>query len=162
MNKLAGFLAVSLLSFMALAFGQQLRNQKGEVERAAQEVKTFVLSGEPVVGSDGSTSVPYAGYQSTFYVNVGPGEHQELTLIVWGLHFHAPHSSPASIYCQPRQSDNYDHGFPDAFACQVLSTDNAWYAYYNRIKVRLRRLDSNHAWGQDLRLDFVVVESANL
>src|SRR3954453_10530508 len=112
MNKLAGFLAVSLLSFTALSFGQQLRNQKGEVESPAQGVKTFVLQGEPVVGIDGSTSVPYAGYQSTFYVSVGPGNHQEFTLTVWGLHFHAPHSSPASIHCQPRQSDNYDHGFP--------------------------------------------------
>jgi hypothetical protein len=162
MNKLAGFLAVSLLSFTALPFGQQLRNQKGEVESAAQEVKTFVLAGEPVVGTDGSTSVPYAGYQSTFYVNVGPGEHQELTLTVWGLHFHAPHSAPASIQCQPRQSENEDHGYPDAFACQVLSTDSSGSPYYDRIKVRLRRLDSPHAWGQDLRLDFVVFEAANL
>jgi hypothetical protein len=159
MNKLTGFLAVSLLSFTATAFGQQGEGQ-------AQNVKTLALSQPKAATStngattNGSTYTD-AGYMSNFYVYVGPSNYQEYTFTVYGLHFAYPNSAPATIHCQPRQYDNYDYGFPDAFSCQVISTEYSYADYSNHIKVRIRRLDQPYGWGQNLRLDFVVFETAH-
>ena len=73
---------------------------------------------------------------------------------IGGFHFTTP--TPAVVLVQPRQGVNAVLGFPDQFAVQVLFTDE------HTIRVRTKRLDSDAGWGQNLRLDFLVIERVNI
>ena len=73
-----------------------------------------------------------------------------------GLRFTITHlnltATPTVVLVQPRQSDNQDHGFSDEFAVQVITTAPT------QITGRVQRLDiPNSGWGQDLRLDFLII-----
>ena len=73
--------------------------------------------------------------------------------LLGGFNFTTP--SPMVVLVQPRQNINAALGFPDQFAVQVVYTDQ----YH--ILVRTTRVDSNLGWGQNLRLDILVVDKYN-
>ena len=75
---------------------------------------------------------------------------QQLNLTITGLSLTTDY--PSTVLLQPRQSDNNDHGYTDEFAVQVITTSRS------ELVVRVRRLDSNSGWGQDLRLDIFIVD----
>jgi hypothetical protein len=50
------------------------------------------------------------------------------------------------------RGDNQNNNFPDQFAAQVITTAQ------DRVVVRVKRLDGNGGWGQNLRLDLFVVD----
>jgi hypothetical protein len=60
--------------------------------------------------------------------------------------------TPSTVLLHPRQSDNQDFGWGDEFAVQVITTSAS------EMLVRIRRLDSDSGWGQDLRLDIFIVD----
>ena len=60
--------------------------------------------------------------------------------------------NPFVVMVQPRQSYNGDSWWHDQFAVQVIKTSA------NNITVRVRRIDQETGWGQQLRLDVVIVE----
>jgi len=60
--------------------------------------------------------------------------------------------TPAVVLLQPRQSDNQDNGWFDEFAVQVITTSAS------EILAKIRRLDSDSGWGQDLQLDIFIVD----
>jgi hypothetical protein len=64
-------------------------------------------------------------------------------------------STPSVVLCQARQSDNIDHGWTDQFCIQVIETAPDF------VRVRVRRFDNGtggSGWGQNLRLDVLVIE----
>jgi hypothetical protein len=56
------------------------------------------------------------------------------------------------VALQPRQNDNNENNWPDEFAVQVITTGT------DHISGRVLRLDGNSGWGQELRLDFLIIE----
>jgi hypothetical protein len=82
----------------------------------------------------------FAGSSSTQYLN--------LTINGFAL----TTNTPSTVILQPRQSANQDFGFGDEFAVQVITTSAS------QMLVRIRRLDSNSGWGQNLRLDIFIVD----
>ena len=156
MNKTTKLFAVALWGFTALAFGQQTTNPASEKTVEAQDVKKFSLQTKAIGGTEvtpNSTYVPGAGYVTSTWVDLGSSSTQDFILTITGLHLTT--NSPAAISCQPRQNWNYDYGFSDQFACQVVTT--AW----DHMVVRVRRLDANGGWGQDLRLDLIIFDWVN-
>jgi hypothetical protein len=90
------------------------------------------------------------GQQHYGYVFTGP-RNGDLILKVTGWNFSTP--TPQIIQCQPRQSDNLDRGWSDQFAIQVIETGRDF------VRIRIRRLDANGGgWGQNLRIDMVIIE----
>ena len=81
----------------------------------------------------------------------GSSSTQDLLLTITGLALTT--DTPAVVLLQPRQSANQDFGFSDEFAVQVIDTSAT------ELLVRIQRLDSNSGWGQDLRLDILIVDS---
>jgi hypothetical protein len=60
--------------------------------------------------------------------------------------------TPNVVLFQPQQSADQDNGWSDEFAVQVITTSTT------QITGRVLRLDiPNSGWGQDLRLDFVII-----
>src|SRR4051794_21898175 len=156
MNTVTKFLAVSLWGFTAMAFGQQTTKQTSEGTATAQDVKKFSLQTNSIGGTGVTTNssyVPGAGYVTSTWVDLGSSSTQDFILTINSLHLST--DSPAAVTCQPRQNSNYDYGFPDQFACQVVTTAS------DHMVVRVRRLDSNSGWGQDLRLDLVIFDWVN-
>jgi hypothetical protein len=80
----------------------------------------------------------------------GSSPSQQLNLTING--FALTTDTPSTVLVQPRQSDNHDYGFADEFAVQIITTSR------NQMVVRIRRLDGNSGWGQDLRLDIFIVD----
>jgi hypothetical protein len=76
--------------------------------------------------------------------------------VVWKLlGWNLTNPVPAAVLCQARQSDNLDHGWPDQFWIQVIETGRDF------VRVRVRRIDGGtggSGWGQNLRLDVLVIE----
>ena len=64
-------------------------------------------------------------------------------------------ATPTLVTFQPRQSDNNENNWPDEFAVQVIRTAQ------DRILGRVLRIDSDSGWGQQLRLDFLIIEFNN-
>jgi hypothetical protein len=96
-------------------------------------------------------SVPGAGNVTSTFVIAGSSGTQELILTITNLHLTT--GSPATVICQPRQSVNQNFNFPDIFGVQVVTTAA------NQMVVRIRRLDANSGWGQDLRLDLLIFDN---
>ena len=122
-----------------------------------QNVKTLSL-GQKVDQAGPMVAVPGLGNVTSTFVDVGSnGQDADILLTITGLNFTT--SLPATVLLQPRQNVNEDFGFPDQFAVQLISTDFA------SILCRIRRIDpgsdSPHGWGQDLRLDILVVDLVN-
>ncbi len=119
----------------------------------AQNVTTFSLQGMTGAQAEPAVAVPGLGNVTTTFVLAGPSSTQELNLTVTGLHLTT--SSPSTVLLQPRQSANQDFGYPDEFAAQLITTAAGQFL------IRIRRLDSNSGWGQDLRLDMAIFDSVN-
>jgi hypothetical protein len=89
---------------------------------------------------------------ATFCTIPGGSPAQELLLTVTGLHLTT--NTPAVVLLQTRQAVNQNLGHSDEFAVQVISTSAT------ELLVLIRRLDTNSGWGQELRLDIFIVDSA--
>ena len=63
---------------------------------------------------------------------------------------------PRVVLIQPRQIANQELNFSDQFAVQVITTAR------NSIRCRVRRLDTNQGWGQEMGLDLFIVEQQAL
>jgi len=115
-----------------------------------QDMQLFSL-GQRTDQAGPLAAVPGLGNVVATYCLAGSSTTQELTLTIAG--FSLTTDTPAVVLIQPRQSVDQDFGFPDEFAVQVIDTSAT------QIVVRIRRLDSNSGWGQDLRLDIFIVDS---
>jgi hypothetical protein len=97
--------------------------------------------------------VPGLGNVVTTFVDVGPNNTRDLLLTITG--FSLSTDVPATVLMQPRQNANQNFGFPDQFNVMVITTAR------NQILVRIERADANGGWGQDLRLDILIVDRVN-
>lgn len=97
--------------------------------------------------------IPGIGNVTSTFAFVGSSPSVEKTVNIFGLHLSTPF--PASIQIHPRQSDNRDFGWHDQFAIQVITTSTT------SMLVRIRRLDQNSGWGQNLRLDLLIFDQVN-
>lgn len=117
---------------------------------SVQDVQQFPLGGAGAAGP--AAAVPGLGnVVATFCTLPGGSPDQELLVTITGLHLTT--STPAVVLVQPRQGVNQNLGHPDEFAVQVISTSAT------QIVVLVRRLDVNAGWGQELRLDVLIVDS---
>ena len=148
MKNIIRLLAIASFSLAGTAFAQNTAPAPRSVE--AQDARAQELAA-PVTPN--ARFDPFLGNVTSTYAYVGSSYYQELTVDVYGFHFGT--NTPAAISCQPRQSANYEYWYPDEFACQVITTSA------NTVRVRVRRLDNNSGWGQNLRLDFIVFDSVN-
>ncbi len=62
---------------------------------------------------------------------------------------------PATVLVQPRQSENLEKGYPDVFAIQVIETA------VDHIMIHVKRLDTDTGWGQNLRVDILIIEQTH-
>jgi hypothetical protein len=83
----------------------------------------------------------------------GPIQENDLTVDVTGL---GKVSDIAAIYLQTQQFQNADLGYRDQFALQVVSVDQQ--VPQTTIRVRVRRLDQDTGWAQQLRISVLVVD----
>ena len=101
---------------------------------------SYIASATILVGSSLTNEV--TKHETGVYVplpippSLGPGN--------WGIDH---------IFLQARQSVNEDFGYPDEFALQVIQT------YLDTVTFRVKRLDGNGGWGQDLQVDILIVLS---
>jgi hypothetical protein len=95
-------------------------------------------------------AVPGLGNVTATSVTLPPSASQELLVVVQGLNLTT--NTPAVVLVQPRQSWNQNKGWSDEFAVQVITTSTT------EIQVLVRRLDDNSGWGQNLRLDFFIID----
>ena len=96
--------------------------------------------------------VPGLGNVTAISTLVGPCNYPDLVLTIGGLNLTT--DTPTVVITQPRQGANQDFGYPDQFGVQVISTGKTW------LMVKIRRLDSKSGWGQNLRLDVLIIDSA--
>jgi hypothetical protein len=141
-------ITTSLFGLALMAYAQNNNAAVPKVQAAAPQADKSKES-MPMT----ATFDPWLGNVTSTYAYAGSSYYQEKTIDVYGFNFGTYY--PAAISCQPRQSVNYDYGYPDAFSCQVIYAGNTY------IRVRVRRLDSASGWGQNLRLDFIVFSAIN-
>jgi len=139
MNTRAMFLAMSLtLLPFALAHSAPMGKMEvaaGKAEVAAELSPQFVDPNRFYTGA----------------CRVGPRS-GDVTFTCFGLGF--PSSNPRLVQCQTRNSPLQPTSFPDQFGCQVIGTRPG------SVTVRIRRLDdgtTSSGWGQDLRLNLLIV-----
>ena len=77
----------------------------------------------------------------------------DLTVDITGL---GKVSDIAAIYLQTQQFQNADLDYNDQFALQVVSVDQQ--VPQTTIRVRVRRLDQDTGWAQQLRISILVVD----
>jgi len=65
-------------------------------------------------------------------------------------------SAIAAIYLQAQQFQNSDLNYTDEFALQVISVDQQ--VPQTTIRVRVRRVDQDSGWGQQLRISILVID----
>ena len=84
-------------------------------------------------------------------VVVGNSPDNELTVTATGLNRGA--YEPGYVFLQARQNvnDTIDHNYPDEFALQVIQ------ASPDSVTFRIKRLDANLGWGQELQVDIMFV-----
>ena len=95
-------------------------------------------------------AVPGLGNVTATSVTLPPSANQDMLVVVSGLNLTT--NTPAVVLVQPRQSVNQNLGWSDEFAVQVVTTSTT------EIRVLVRRLDVNSGWGQNLRLDFLIID----
>ena len=178
MTKHKATALVSAVFALLLAFETSSRAQAPAPDSAHQEPESQQASGrkkvpveieQPVEGylvarmdvvedtrasAKGTEAVlPIANYVHYGATTIAGGASGDVILTSTGWNLGA--SSPYSVQVQTRQaSNNPTSGFPDQFSVQVLSTTST------SIKVRIRRMDDgvgSSGWGQNLRLDFMVI-----
>ena len=113
----------------------------------AQDVQLLSLGQRT---GEGLAAVPGLGNVTATSVTLPPSANQNMLVVVNGLHLTT--NTPAAVLVQPRQSVNQNLGWSDEFAVQVITTSTT------EIRVLVRRLDVNSGWGQNLRLDFLIVD----
>jgi len=86
---------------------------------------------------------------------VGSSPTPGLRFTITGLSLHT--ATPTVVLFQPRQSLNQDNNWSDEFAVEVIATAQ------DHILGRVLRVDPGAppGWGQDLRLDFLIIELKN-
>lgn len=115
----------------------------------AQDVQVFSL-GERAAGAEALTPVPGLGNVTATSVTLPPSASQEMLVVVNGLNLTT--NTPRVVLVQPRQGVNQNLGWSDEYAVQVITTSKT------QIQVLVRRLDASSGWGQNLRLDFLIVD----
>ena len=116
---------------------------------SVQDMQVFSL-GERAAGAEALAAVPGLGNVTATSVTLPPSANQEMLVVVNGLNLTT--NTPRVVLVQPRQAVNQDLGWSDEYAVQVITTSKT------EIRVLVRRLDVNSGWGQDLRLDFLIVD----
>jgi hypothetical protein len=114
---------------------------------SVQGMRTYPL-GETAVRSD--AVVPGLGNVLAGFCIAGSCTAPYLSLTITGLALTT--DIPETVLLQPRQSANQDFGWHDEFAVQVITTSAS------EMLVRIKRLDGDTGWGQDLRIDIFIVE----
>jgi hypothetical protein len=115
----------------------------------AQDVQVFSL-GERSAGAEALAAVPGLGNVTATSVTLPPSSTQEMLVVVNGLNLTT--DTPRVVLVQSRQGVNQNLGWSDEFAVQVITTSKTG------IRVLVRRLDLSSGWGQNLRLDFLIVD----
>jgi hypothetical protein len=102
-----------------------------------------------------NVAVPVLGNVVTTWADIGPNgsNNFELTVTITGLDLTT--DVPSTVLLQPRQNANQDFGFPDLFSVMLITTAR------DHLVVRIARQDQGGGWGQDLRLDILIVDSVN-
>jgi hypothetical protein len=114
-----------------------------------QDVQVFSL-GERTAGAEALAAVPGLGNVTATSVTLPPSASQEMLVVVNGLNLTT--NTPRVVLVQPRQAVNQNLNWSDEYAVQVITTSKT------EIRVLVRRLDVNSGWGQNLRLDFLIVD----
>jgi hypothetical protein len=96
--------------------------------------------------------VPGLGNVVNGYVEAGSSNSYEKTLTITSLGLST--DTPTTVLLQPRQFTNQEFNFSDEFVVMVITTAR------DQMVVRIRRVDvaGGGGWGQDLRLDVLIVE----
>ena len=116
---------------------------------SVQDMQVFSL-GERVAGAEPLAAVPGLGNVTATSVTLPPSASQEMLVVVNGLNLTT--NTPRVVLVQPRQGVNQNLNWSDEYAVQVITTSKT------EIQVLVRRLDMNSGWGQNLRLDFLIVD----
>jgi len=122
---------------------------QGSATVNVQDVQLLSL-GQRAGEAQALAAVPGLGNVTATSVTLPPSANQDLLVSVQGLNLTT--NTPAVVLVQPRQSVNQSLGWSDEFAVQVITTSTT------EIQVLVRRLDQNAGWGQNLRLDFFIVD----
>ena len=115
----------------------------------AQDVRLLSL-GQRTGGAEALVAVPGLGNVTATSVTLPPSPSQNLFAVINGLSLTT--NTPAVVLIHPRQSLNQNKGWSDEFATQVITTSTT------EIQVLVRRLDANSGWGQNLRLDILIID----
>jgi hypothetical protein len=108
------------------------------------------VSVDPRVLVNGKDPRFFSGY---VLLPAGGSTENNLTVDITGL---GKVSEIASIYLQTQQFLNSDISYDDQFALQVISVDQ--HVPQTTIRVRVRRIDLNSGWGQQLRISILVID----
>jgi hypothetical protein len=119
-------------------------------DEAIQEVAPEVAAESAEQGGTARAVVSGLGPVTSVSYNLGPSGANNSKRRLTRLQLST--DQPAVVLLQPRQADNQDFNFPDQFAAQVITTAR------DSIVCVIRRLDQNMGWGQNLRLDLLVVD----
>lgn len=115
----------------------------------AQDMRVISLS-QQAGGAEARAVVPGLGNVTATSVTLPPSASQDLLVAVQGLNLTT--ATPAVVLVQPRQAVNQNLGWSDEYAVQVITTSKT------EIQVLVRRLDLNSGWGQNLRLDILIID----
>lgn len=118
---------------------------------SVQDIQLFSLGQRTDVPGPPSVVLGLGNVVAAFCI-AGPSPAQDLLLTITGLNLAT--DTPPVVLLQPR-SVNQGLGFSDEFAVQVIDTSAT------ELLVRIHRLDLDAGWGQDLRLDIFIVDSAS-
>ena len=112
--------------------------------------QVFSVSVDPRVLVNGQDPRFFSGY---VLLPGGGSLENNLTVDITGL---GKVSDIAAIYLQTQQFQNSDLGYNDQFAVQVVSVDQQ--VPQTTIRVRVRRIDQNSGWAQQLRISILVID----
>jgi hypothetical protein len=118
----------------------------------ARDIQTIPFN-LPSGAASPDVAVPGLGNVVTTFVDVGPNSTRDLLLTITGLNLTT--DVPSTVLLQPRQNANQNFGFPDQFNVMLITTAR------KQLLVRIERADANGGWGQDLRLDILIVDRVN-
>jgi len=94
--------------------------------------------------------VPGLGNVVNTFAIVGPSDKNERDFTITGLELST--AEPVTVLLQARQSDNRSLGFHDVFALQVVETA------MDHLVIHVKRLDNPGGWGQNLRVDILIID----
>ena len=110
----------------------------------------FRVTVDPRVVVNGTDARFFSGY---VLLPGGGSPQNDLTVDITGL---GKVSDIAAIYLQTQQFQNADLNYRDQFALQVVSVDQQ--VPQTTIRIRVRRLDQDSGWAQQLRISILVVD----